>query len=117
MIRLLRSSSVRLALGFAAVFIISSLALAGLLWWQTVGYLDRATDAVILANKRAVAEQFRDFGLDGAMSTIRDRVANGDKEAIYLLANPVFEPLEGNLSAWPAEVGYTPGVVRRDDVE
>jgi len=109
MTRLLRSSSVRLALAYAAVFIISSLALAGLLWWQTASYLDRETDAVILANKRAVSDQFRDSGLDGAMSTIRDRVANGDKEAIYLLANPVFEPLEGNLSAWPAEVGYKPG--------
>ena len=109
MIRLLRSSSVRLALGYAVVFILSSLALAGLLWWQTASYLDRETDAVILANQRAVADQFRDFGLDGAMSTIRDRVANGDKEAIYLLANPIFEPLEGNLSAWPADVGYKAG--------
>jgi signal transduction histidine kinase len=109
MTSLLRSSSVRLALGYAAVFILSSLALAGLLWWRTASYLDRETDAVILANQRAVAEQFRASGLDGAMSSIRDRVANGDKEAIYLLVNPIFEPLEGNLGAWPAEVGYKPG--------
>jgi signal transduction histidine kinase len=100
---------VRLALGYAAVFIISSLALAGLLWWQTANYLDRETDAVILANQRAVADQFRDFGLAGAISTINDRIASGDKEAIYLLANPVFEPLAGNLSAWPAEIGYKAG--------
>jgi signal transduction histidine kinase len=43
------------------------------------------------------------------METIRDRVANGDKEAIYLLVNPAFEPLAGNLSAWPREAGYATG--------
>jgi signal transduction histidine kinase len=109
MIKLLRSVSVRLALGYAGVFIASSLVLVGLLWWQTTGYLDRETDAVILANKRAVGDRLRDFGLSGAMETIQDRITSGDKEAIYLLVNPAFEPLAGNLNAWPAEVGYQTG--------
>jgi signal transduction histidine kinase len=109
MIRFFRSSSVRLALGYAGLFIASSLLLVGLLWWQTASYLDRETDAVILANTRAIGDRFRDFGLAGALETIRDRVANGDKEAIYLLVNPAFEPLAGNLSAWPREVGFATG--------
>jgi signal transduction histidine kinase len=109
MIRFFRSSSVRLALGYASLFIASSLLLLGLLWWQTASYLDRETDAVILANTRAIGDRFRDFGLAGALETIRDRVTNGDKEAIYLLVNPAFEPLAGNLSAWPQEVGYATG--------
>jgi signal transduction histidine kinase len=109
MIRLFRSSSVRLALGYAGLFIASSLLLVGLLWWRTASYLDRETDAVILANTRAIGDRFRDFGLAGAMETIRDRVVNGDKEAIYLLVNPAFEPLAGNLNTWPREVGYASG--------
>jgi signal transduction histidine kinase len=109
MIRFFRSGSVRLALGYAALFIASSLVLVGILWWRTASYLDRETDAVILANTRAIGDRFRDFGLAGAMETIRERIVNGDKEAIYLLVNPAFEPLAGNLSAWPQEVGYTAG--------
>jgi signal transduction histidine kinase len=109
MIRFFRSSSVRLALGYAGLFVASSFLLLGLLWWQTAGYLDRETDAVILADTRAVADRFRDFGLSGATATVRDRIANGDKEAIYLLVNPAFEPLVGNLNAWPQEVGFATG--------
>ncbi len=109
MIKFFRSSSVRLALGYAGLFIASSLLLLGLLWWQTAGYLDRETDAVVLADTRAVADRFRDFGLSGATATVRDRIANGDKEAIYLLVNPAFEALVGNLNAWPREVGYETG--------
>ena len=109
MIRLFRSSSVRIALGYAVLFIASSLLLVSLLWWRTAGYLDRETDAVIVSDTRAVGDRLRDLGLTGAMETVRDRAANGDKYAIYLLVNPAFEPLAGNLSAWPTEVGYTTG--------
>src|ERR1700679_750066 len=101
MIRLFRSSSVRIALGYAVLFIASSLLLVSLLWWRTAGYLDRETDAVIVSDTRAVGDRLRDLGLTGAMETVRDRAANGDKYAIYLLVNPAFEPLAGNLSAWP----------------
>ena len=47
MIKLLRSTSVRLALIYALLLVVSSLTLVGLLWWHTVGYLDREIDAVI----------------------------------------------------------------------
>ena len=110
MIRVLRSSSVRFALGYAGLFIASSLLLVGLLWWRTAGYLDRETDAVILSDTRAIGDRLRDFGLSGAVATIRERSgANGDKNAIYLLVTPAFEPLAGNLNAWPPEIGYTTG--------
>ncbi len=110
MIRVLRSSSVRFALGYAGLFIASSLLLVGLLWWRTAGYLDRETDAVILSDTRAIGDRLRDFGLSGAVTTIRERSGtNGDKNAIYLLVNPAFEPLAGNLNAWPSEIGYTTG--------
>ncbi len=109
MIRLFRSSSFRLGLGFAGLFVASSLILVGLLWWRTAGYLDREIDAVIESDERAVGDRLRDFGLAGAMQTVQDRGTNGDKNAIYLLVNPAFERLAGNLSAWPAEVGFSTG--------
>lgn len=110
MIRLLRSVSVRLALGYAAIFILSSFLLVGALWWRTAAYLDREVDAVILADAQAVGDRLHDFGLIGALETVRDRVAaESDEHAIYLLADPGLHPLAGNLNAWPAQIGGGPG--------
>ena len=104
--RLLRSVSVRLALGYAAVFILSSVLLVGILWWRTADYLDREVDAVIIADTQAVADRLHDFGVLGALQTVRDRVdAEADEHAIYLLADPTLTPLAGNIAAWPAQIG------------
>jgi signal transduction histidine kinase len=106
MFRYLQSTSVRIALGYAALFILSALALVGFLWWQTTGYLDREIDAVIVADTRAVGDRLRDFGLAGAKETIDDRVRQtADGHALYLLTDPMRNPVAGNLEAWPPEVG------------
>lgn len=113
MLRLLRSTSVRLALGYAALFIASSLLLVGLLWWGTAGYLDRETAAVIRADVRAIQDDLPYRGLAGAIETIKNRVAAvTDGEAIYLLTDAGLKPISGNLQAWPAEVKAKPGLYK-----
>ena len=108
--RLLRSTAVRLALGYAALFIVSSLLLVGFLWWRTAHYLDREIDAVIVADAQAISDRLRDFGLPGAIETVSDRVRQArDEHAIYLLADPMLNPVAGNLQAWPLTVGLVPG--------
>jgi signal transduction histidine kinase len=110
MFKFARSVSLRLALGYAAIFILSSLLLVGILWWRTAAYLDREVDAVILADVRAVADRWRDFGLPGAADTIAERAGEeADEHAIYLLADPALRRLAGNLAAWPAQLGDQPG--------
>ena len=110
MIKFLRSTSVRLALGYAGLFIISSLLLVGFLWWRTAGYLDREIDAVILADAQAIGDRLHDFGLPGAITTIDSRVGEtADEHAIFLLTDPALTRMAGNLDAWPAEVGSSPG--------
>jgi signal transduction histidine kinase len=110
MARLLRSISVRLALGYAGLFIVSSLLLVGFLWWRTAGYLDREIDAVIVADTRAVGDRLQDFGLSGATETINSRIGEtADEHAIFLLTDPALAPIAGNLNAWPAEVGSSTG--------
>ena len=110
MIRLLRSASVRIALSYAAVFIVSTLLLVSYLWWRTANYLDQEIDAVIAADTRAIADRLRDFGLAGALATVADRVKQtADEHTIYLLADPLLNPVGGNLNAWPAEVGRDTG--------
>src|SRR5437879_6377156 len=61
--RILSSTSLRLALGYATLFVLSSLTLVGFLWWQTAEYLDREINAVIIADTRAIGDRMRDFGL------------------------------------------------------
>jgi len=110
MTRLLPSTSLRLALAFAGLFIVSSLILVGFLWWQTTEYLDREIDAVIVADTRAVGDRMRDFGLSGAIATINERITRAaDERAIYLLTDPGLSPIAGNVDAWPGEVPSTAG--------
>lgn len=110
MAELWRSTSVRLALLSAGIFILSSLLLVGFFWWRTTLYLDREVDAVILADTRAIGDRLQDFGLGGAIETIRDRVnRGGDARAIYLLTDPGLNPIAGNLSAWPLSLGRATG--------
>ncbi len=110
MIRLLRSTSLRLALGYAGLFIASSLLLVGLLWWRTASYLDREIDAVILADTRAIGDRLRSSGVPGAIEAIGERAGeSGDKNAIYLLVDPLNQPLAGNLNSWPPEIGHATG--------
>jgi len=110
MIRFLHSISVRLAIGYAALVILSALALMGFLWSQTTGYLDQETTAVILADARAVGDSLSDFGLTGAKETIDDRVKQtADVNAVYLLTDPMRLPLAGNLEAWPTQISMASG--------
>lgn len=107
---LTRSTAVRLAFGYAVLFIISSLLLTGFLWWHTALYLDREIDAVIIADAQAISDRLRDFGLPGAIETIDERVGRAsDEHAIYLLVDPTLSPIAGNLQAWPLTVGSAPG--------
>src|SRR5215475_11207986 len=108
--RLLRSASVRIALSYAVVFIVSTLLLVSYLWWRTTNYLEQETDAVIIADTRAIGDRLRDFGLPGALAAINDRLKlAADEHAVYLLTDPLLTPVGGNLSAWPAQVGRDPG--------
>ena len=110
MTNVLRSTAVRLAMGYAALFIMSSLLLVGFLWWRTALYLDQEIDAVIIADGQAISDRLRDFGLPGAIETVTERVGQaGDEHAIYLLVDPALNPVAGNMQAWPLEVGSAPG--------
>ena len=110
MFRLLRSSSVKLALSYAGLFVASSLLLVGLLWWGTAGYLDRETTAVIRADVTAVRDDLPYRGIAGVIETVEDRAeAATDGRAGYLLADARLKPIVGNIATWPAEVKPKPG--------
>lgn len=102
---LLKSAALRFALLYALLFGLSAIALALFVWWQTAGLLTRQTDAAINADVQGLAEQWSQGGTPDLMLTIRERLAaNPNDQAIYLLADPGFRPVLGNLTRWPSGV-------------
>jgi signal transduction histidine kinase len=99
---LFRSAGVRFGMVYAGVFALSTLALSVFLWWSTAGLLDRQTDAAIHADTQGLAERYGEGGLLALEETIEQRLAgNVDDDAIYLLVDPVYRKLVGNLERWP----------------
>ncbi len=102
---LLKSAGVRFGVIYAALFGISAAALAAFLWWSTAGLLERQTIAAITSDSDALFEQFVQEGPLGVMAAIKDRVnGNIDDDALYLLVDPSFNKIGGNLNAWPARM-------------
>ena len=95
----------RFGLAYAALFGISVVAIAVVLWWSTAGLLDRETDAAINADSVGLAEQYSQNRLPGLEDTIEQRLAgNIDDDAIYLLVDPKMARIAGNLERWPSSV-------------
>jgi signal transduction histidine kinase len=103
--RVFRSASLRFAVVYAVLLAASAAALAMFLWWATAGLLDRQTDAAINADAQSLSQRWVEGGLPALILTIQDRLADniGD-DAIYLLTNPMMQPIAGNLERWPSVV-------------
>jgi signal transduction histidine kinase len=99
---LIRSAGVRFGMIYAGVFTLGTLALAMFLWWSTAGLLDRQTDAAINADTQGLSERYAEGGVPALVATIEQRLAgNVDDDALYLLVDPAYRRIVGNLSAWP----------------
>jgi len=100
---LLRSSSLRMALLYASLFIAAVVMVLAFIYIRTVGYMDAQTDAVLESDVRGLLNQYEREGTQGLAHTIGERVAqHPDGEVVYLLADRDLRPLAGNLDEWPA---------------
>ncbi len=103
--KLLRSAGVRFGLIYAALFGISAIAIAAFLWWSTAGLLTRQTDAAINADAQGLSESYAQGGVPVLIATIDRRLAaNVNDDALYLVVDPTFHYVAGNLDRWPAEI-------------
>ena len=96
---ILRSSTFRLALIYASLFGVSVMLLLAFIYWSTAGYMTRQTEAAIEAEIDTFAERYRSTGLPGLVRLIEERLE--DRASLYLLADPAYRPLVGNLERWP----------------
>src|SRR3970282_489313 len=103
---LLRTSVFQLTLIYMALFGVSVAALFALMYWSTVGFLERHTVGGMDGVSRGVREHDAPRHLVGLVEIIRDRVRRpGQERSVYLLVDAGLRPLAGNMSYWPPGFG------------
>ena len=100
--RFLRTTAFRLALIYAGIFSLSVILLFAFVYWTTSVLVDRQRQLAIVADMNDLRDEFNSLGLPGLLDSVidrsrPDRVGNN----VYLLANPDYAPMAGNLSGWP----------------
>ncbi len=105
MIEVLRSTTVRLALAYAAVFSASGVALMAFVWWTTVAPLEREFDSVLQAEVEVFAAHLEPLEAAAAAAYIARRAREElGGEGALLLADRDFGTLAGTLARWPDAV-------------
>lgn len=100
--KLLRSSTFRLAMGYAALFAGSALIVLVFVYLSATTYMGRQADETIEAEITGLAERYRLTGLSGLTSSIRERLDRQPAgNSVYLLTDERYTPIVGNLSPWP----------------
>ncbi|MFM8747221.1 MAG: ATP-binding protein [Aestuariivirga sp.] len=99
-VKLLSSSTFRLAALYLVLFALSVSALLGYVYWNTAVLLERQTDETIRAEVQALADQYRLRGLSGIIDTIQRR-SSDQGGAVYLLTAPGGQRIAGNLNSLP----------------
>jgi signal transduction histidine kinase len=98
----LRSSPIRLAVVYVALFASSALLLMAFIYWSTAGFMLRQADETIEAEIAGLAERYQIAGLNGLTSLIEDRLGRQPSgSSLYLVTDASYRPLLGNLSGWP----------------
>jgi len=101
--KLLRSTALRLAFGYVALFGISALVLLAFIYWSTASYMEQQSDETIEAEILGLDERYRLSGLAGLTDTLRERLGRRPAgSSIYLLTDGRSAPILGNLDRWPA---------------
>lgn len=109
-LRLLRSSSFRLAFLAALLFAVTGLGMLGLVRWMTGSVLDQQVDRAVDAELAHLLKLHDQSGLGGLAAEI-DARANSllGRQRVYLLLDGNGRILAGNLNHWPEEENGTGG--------
>lgn len=99
-IKLLRTSTFRLAALYLILFAVSVAALLGYVYLNTAVLLQEQTDYTIQAEVQALSDQYQLRGLNGILDTVQRRSAD-DTGSVYLLAAPAGQRIAGNLDDLP----------------
>jgi signal transduction histidine kinase len=105
LIKTLRSSTLKLAFLYVLGFSSAIFAVLGYVYWNTIGYVGERSDRAIVAQRAVLLKTYDVSGRRGLIALIDQRQADGFfAEWVYLLADPSFRYVAGNLARWPANL-------------
>ena len=103
LVKTLRSSTLKLALLYIAVFGAAIVGLFAYVYWSTVSYLRNNMDQEIVREHELLRNAYEHGGRSELVAALGWRVMRpGDAVWSYLLADQAFVPVAGNLTRWPA---------------
>ncbi|MGP0094169.1 MAG: sensor histidine kinase [Xanthobacteraceae bacterium] len=106
----LRSSTLKLALICIAIFGAAVFALFGYVYWSTASYVRGRSDHAIEAELGVLQRAYDRAGRVGLTAAIEQRLADERfGGGSYLLADPSFTPVAGNLKVWPSTLKGSTG--------
>jgi signal transduction histidine kinase len=106
----LRSSTFTRALTWIAIFGAIVVALFAYVYWSTASYVLGRADKLIAAEQELLHKTYDSGGRSALIAAVERSVADDrDRDWLYLLADPSFTPLAGNLQAWPVELKANSG--------
>ena len=97
-----RSTTLKLALLWIGMFGAVVAVLLGYVYSSTSSYVRQRSDHAIAIELASLQKAYERSGRSGLIAMIGER--SGDQrfeDGVYLLADPSFAPLAGNLDAWP----------------
>ena len=110
--RLFSISTVRYAFVYVVLFAVSVTSVLGIVYWKSVGVITDQIDETIRTEIASLAEHYQKRGLSELAQVVAERSAGRlGQRGIYLLANADYQPVAGNLDAWPAVAKSEPGWV------
>ena len=108
--KLFRATAFRLALAILFLSAIGAGIVLTVIAWQVVSVVDREIAQTIDAEAKGLIDTFNNEGLRRLYGVIEARKREPGA-SLYLLTDPVGEPLAGNVQQIPAEVLLHPGFV------
>lgn len=113
--KLLRATAFRLALAILGLSAIGAGIVLSVIAWQVVSVVDREIAQTVDAEAKGLIDTYDNGGLRRLYDVIEARTREPGA-SLYLLTDPVGEPLAGNVEQIPAEVllhqGFVPIVYR-----
>jgi signal transduction histidine kinase len=102
MAKLLNTVAFRLAMGYGALVLVAVTVISAVLYFGTVGVLDRETNAKLFAISDRLINHFEARGNTALQQEIQQLLTDGiDQDTeVYLLLGPDGQKIVGNLSAW-----------------
>jgi signal transduction histidine kinase len=98
----LRSSTLKLAYIYVILFCSAIFALLGYAYWSTAAYLYQKSDQLLGVERELLNNAYDRGGRDAVIALIRHRLSDGFfSDWAYLLTDPSYTYIAGNLHAWP----------------